>query len=403
MHFGSDLIPVGDAGDTSISERLMQQVREGDCRVRFLKDIKTCLNGVKIDLISVTGDFGWQYEHQTIEHGIEYLSSLAKTLAVPSGNVVVCPGNHDLNRLDPGREFKRFIDSCSNKGFTLPGESDVARVEIKGIPFIALNSCLGGTEHALHGVPDAFWRQQKDLLKSSEDHIASEGLIERIEQSLKHQIQAMDIPALGLSQIDQCSEILLDHTAKVGFVLLHHNPLPSSSVDIRPYANLVDSGRLITKLQQIEKDVFILHGHTHINSTSTLYASNELKRGSIVTISNNGLSGNINSSASVIEVLLDNESRLIRADVNSIERIGDVYQKGFEYRVRNSMPLDNDIVCSLRKLEGNHRYTFSQVCDTLGIHVTDESASKLLLAEGRGISIDGDSENTSTWSIFKNG
>ena len=48
--------------------------------------------------IVVSGDVAWQCDPDTFDRARDFLSQLAKQLGVPRGNVVLTPGNHDVDR-----------------------------------------------------------------------------------------------------------------------------------------------------------------------------------------------------------------------------------------------------------------------------------------------------------------
>ena len=59
---------------------------------------------------------------------------------------------------------------------------------------------------------------------------------------------AMDIPAVGRTQLDKIAEDLQSRDGNCIVVLGHHSPLPTHTQDVRPYATLVDSGQLVFAL-----------------------------------------------------------------------------------------------------------------------------------------------------------
>lgn len=160
LHFSSpSLTGVGDLKDKEISKCFSGEISEFDCRNRFIGEAKRLFDSLRIniDIIACTGDFGWKGNKKCLALGIKYLAKLSKDLRVPSDHVIISPGNHDLKqKVKIGKELDMFCSKCEEESFIYAKRVEPAFLSEKNIPFIALNSCLGGTEHALHGLPKSF-------------------------------------------------------------------------------------------------------------------------------------------------------------------------------------------------------------------------------------------------------
>ena len=99
LHFGSSIsTPMATLADTGISSTLASEITSPDCRERFIIDIKHSFPNISIDAIICTGDLGWKAIEEYTKLGTEYLLKLSQILQVEPDHVIVCPGNHDLDR-----------------------------------------------------------------------------------------------------------------------------------------------------------------------------------------------------------------------------------------------------------------------------------------------------------------
>jgi len=405
LHFGSSPpCPVGDLRDGEITQSFSAEILNSDCRNRFIPDIKRLLDSmqIKIDMIACTGDLGWKADESSLNLGAGYLAKISGDLQVSSAHVVVSPGNHDLDQnAEIGKELDKFCRVCETKNFTYAKRNKPAILRIKKIAIICLNTCLGGTEHALHGLPDGFWKKERDDLKKREEEYGADGLIDKIESDLKYQVQAMDIPALGFDQIDSCIEALAEGEGDSAVVLMHHNPVPTSNVDIRPYASLIDSGSLVLRLMEKGRHVIILHGHTHSKSGLSMHTHQGDEGGFVASIGNRGLTGGPNSAGTLIQIMTTDRNEYIKADVYFIERNATIYENNFQYTLQQRSLEPIEVGLELDKLTKNRCLTFCEVSKLLEKPVDNSLAEGLVQQEPTRLRISGKGQSLKEWRITR--
>ncbi|CAD7767332.1 MAG: hypothetical protein DNFNHJIP_00740 [Candidatus Argoarchaeum ethanivorans] len=223
----------------------------------------------------------------------------------------------------------------------------------------------------------------------------------QISSDLKYQFKAMNIPAIGIDQLEWCSKYIANREGNCAVLLMHHNPLPTSNVDIRPYANLIDSGPFLLQCMENGLNTIILHGHTHCSSAFTLHPNEGDDNGGISTISNRGLSGGMSSEASIVEITTTDRNEFIKADVYVIERNSAMFQPNYKYPITNRYISYRDHNINLNKLPKNQSLTYEEVKDLL--NVSDDSlAENLLYLEPRFLKISGKKQHFKNWRISRN-
>ena len=222
-----DLAPtetVGEVKDKAISPWLADDLTYKDPFSLFLNQIKNVLGKKPVHVLAFSGDIGWGKHPDTLVMGIERLKALGDRLDLKPTNVLIAPGNHDLVRTgSPGQELEDFIAACRREGFTCAERLKPAIIPIEDIPIIILNTCLGGTEHALHGLPGSFWDDVRIALKQLLTGATNEELLD-----------AMDIPAIGNTQLDAVGDQLNQQIGNCAVIIGHHPPLPTYNSEVRP-------------------------------------------------------------------------------------------------------------------------------------------------------------------------
>lgn len=128
-------------------------------------------------VLAITGDIGWSGNSEDYKIAAAWIKQLLKTLKIPEKNLILCPGNHDINLKrakaiavpDNGAEadqmltidqldtlsipFRAYIDFCTYLGIPpldiIDTKSHLTGVrEIAGAQFLVLNSawCFRGDE-----------------------------------------------------------------------------------------------------------------------------------------------------------------------------------------------------------------------------------------------------------------
>jgi len=199
FHFGSPKKgEIGDKKSGNIKEGFAEKVIHSNSLECFHRQLGQLVPKNEVDVIICTGDVGNYGDAESICDGLDYLAKLARVLDVDSSNVIVTPGNHDLDRnAIVQNAFDTFINKCESLGFTYAKVDKITSIECKGVPVVAINSCMGGTEHAMEGVPENI----KDLAKKAiNDTYNEDPPLDNVPDEYKYQLKAMDIPAVGKSQ-----------------------------------------------------------------------------------------------------------------------------------------------------------------------------------------------------------
>lgn len=405
LHFCADDVysQAGTVRDESISKKLKSELTYEDSKHCFYSNALNIFGNKKFELIACTGDLGYQNLPNSIEKGAEYIGKLADMLGVRRKKVLVAPGNHDLNRkAKKGKELDKFINVCSSEGFTFPIYKNPAFLKINGVPVVVLNSCLGGTEHALHGVPKKFWDIVRKHIREIDN--MDNKLREKIPNELKYQLQAMDIPAVGRSQLKSTWSYLTKTEGNYSIVLCHHNPFPSHNLEIRPYSSIVDSGHLVYGLMEQGRRVFILHGHTHCELALTTHTDEQKEHGFVAAIGSSGLFNPFASAVTAIQILTDSKKNFLAGMISRYIKRGDDFSGRESYQIFDIPTHDTQFVYQLDKLESNRQFSFTRVATKLKTEANDDFAATLLkLSTRRQLRITDLDKDPNEWMISKIG
>ena len=360
-----------------LSEGLKQSLGPVDPREIFLTRISSLLKKSPIDVLAFTGDItsdiDFQNCYDTMKIGIEYLDKIRKRLNIDKSKVIISPGNHDLLRhAEQGKEFDQLCTICAQYGFSVALPSEPIFSEINGIPLISVNTCIGGTEHAFHGVPKKFWKAVKDAIGNLEK--LSKKFSDEIPEEIKSQLVGLDVPAIGQIQLDKIYDYLNNFIGNCTIILGHHNLLPTHQMVVRPYADLVDAGKFIFKLLNQEKRVIFLHGHTHCD-TSLKAHSPEEEKGFIACLGTNGLHRVLGGmpSAAHIKIFADDDLDFLAAIITRFSF------KGADFFRQSSFSIFDDYInpaklkLPIDDLNKRITYSFEEVKEKLNISESDQN------------------------------
>jgi len=312
---------MADCKDMEASVEFRTALAEPDGRNAFLIYARNNARSWGVDLILCTGDLGWKCLEDSMKQGADYVGRLADACAIKHESVLVAPGNHDVNQeAETGQELNLFQQVCTRQKFAFPKREEPFLLELNGIPIVAINTCLGGTEHfpRVKGLPEDYYQKEKAHLRTVADSIP---------EALDHwQFVSMDIPALGEKQRNQVAKYLTDR-AQSGFavIVMHHNPLPTSNVEMRPYSNILDSGPFLLQLTEKNARVLALHGHTHSDSSSRFFpqfGGRDNVTGYVTSLGSPGFASDAHASARLIRVYTRDSGTIIKIDIDRIERNG---------------------------------------------------------------------------------
>lgn len=369
-----------------ISNNLLKELTYKDPKDCFYQNIFGLFENEIFDLIACTGDLGYKNDPKTIKKGASYIGKLAERLNVSRKHVIISPGNHDLNReAVNGKEFEVFINVCSEEKFTFPNIKSPASIEINGIPIIALNSCLGGTEKALlGGFPDEYWDLIKEyitgLIKNNKLTDISEL---NMPEQLKFQTEYLDIPAFGRTQLQSLCEFLIDSKSNFSIILCHHNPVPTYFTQIIPYPDIIDAGPFIYRLLNRKKRSIILHGHTHCDGNLTIYEEGQKEHKFLTAIGCKGLYDPRSAGVTGIKILIDSNNNFLAGVITKYIKEGEIFKSMPKYYILDSGSSEIQSEYSLENIKVNTQYQFSQIASILGKEANEKTAEDLIRFSGR--------------------
>lgn len=382
-----------------VSTSFSDEIIINDWRGRFCEASKIRLTDhLKIDVIACTGDLGTAKCKGSLQYGADFLERIAHDLQVLPQNVIVAPGNHDINRqVRVGKELVGFSRVCSQKGFTYAKRNQTATFNHNGLNFLCLNSCLGGTEQAIYCLPDDYWKAEKSMLEKKEISFSKD-----VYEYLSYQTKAMDIPAIGIKQKDSCLRFLQNNQGNCAIILMHHNPVPAGIIEIRPYANIIDSGPFLLELTNSGQYIIILHGHIHSQAGVSMYSHQDDRGGFVASIGSAGFSTTLNASASIIQVFTVGNNNFLKANIYSIERKQTDYKTSFQYTLQERTDDDNLAISTIDALTKGRTYDFGRVKELLSWNGDDELlAESLVKLEPRRLAITGICQPIDEWRITR--
>lgn len=391
LHFG--LIYDHDIGadikDNNVSDKFKQQFSSR--WVKFFQDAlqQNWINrGKSIDYICFTGDLiqaGKMTKDERIdllEEGILFLRQLCDSIGLGIDKLILSPGNHDADRNNESNEFEDLLFVCNKYGINNISTNTVLEINVSnGIKILSSNSCIGATEKIFEYDKDYF-QKQLDLVSFKE----GSGCME-VDSKYTYQ-KDLDIPAIGDDQNTSICNIVSKSDVKDACILLmHHNPIPTNCIEIRPYANLIDGGRLLNSLLDTGKKVFILHGHTHFESFLTSYLPSSQGNNYVSIIGSAALNGSPSSKASILEFVFSDDERHIKTDISEI------YRNGASFKIKNMFSICNmqdniDLDLQWNSLIKNKSYRFEKVKELLLYNGDDDDlAQKILFMSPKMIKI----------------
>jgi len=371
LHTGGDTEPVGDVKDVSVSPYLRRELSQTTQEV-FFRTAQSLLHGFSLDAILCTGDLGQGRERGSTTAGAKFLARLADRLGVPATKVIVVPGNHDVDRTaSKGRELAEFSSACEAQGFVFPSGATPVCMKVGSVPILGLNSCIGGGEKALHGMPEDFWDSVRCWMAKTEEDSLLAGRTD-VPEAFKHALQAMDIPAVGVSQMGLALDLLEHAQGNCLIVLAHHAPLPTPNVEVRPYAFLVDSGPVLHQLMNGGRRVLFFHGHSHCHSTLLASPPDSEPHAFAVSLGARGLHGPY-AEVFYVCLLVGDLGDFLMASVTRFEMQGSVFRQQKVCVVEDPKPSSTRSGIDFARLPPDTIYPFSSVAERLGVPATLEN------------------------------
>jgi predicted MPP superfamily phosphohydrolase len=216
-------------------------------------------------LVIVSGDLIFQCHKEGIKSAVNFLADLSNALGIQRNNIILCPGNHEQNRLifveEPKAQLASYVELWNTfypSGFPrLPLEwspdAYVHLYNIDNLEILSLNSC-------------------EDLDPGEE----------------KRSIAAKEQGYIGVKQLKAAAELLVNKQPTPGHIrvaVLHHHLSQHKWSTGLDYSILKEVERVIKWLSEYNFDL-VFHGHQHCSGLQT-----RVEKGRYLTILAGGSAG----------------------------------------------------------------------------------------------------------------
>lgn len=405
LHFGQEYSyeNASDIKDKTLSDTIKSNFNDRWQSVFFDSVCRWQNQNENIEYIAFTGDLAQsgnitkEERQERIELGLVFLIQLCNKLSLPLDRLIIAPGNHDLDRNNKADQFQDLKELCEKHNIHNCSTDNVFSVEIKSsVRIFSINSCLGATEKVESFDAQYYSKHLEDLRNQKDTTFEDINRDEFIYQ------KDLDIPAIG----DEQNRELLNQISSIKncdscILMMHHNPIPSASIEIRPYSNIIDGGRLIKELLETGKKIFILHGHTHFESSLTSFLPDSHDNNYIATIGGAALNGSDRGKASILRFLFLDQMHL-KTDIYEVKRDSSTFNIRPKFQLCNISD-KFDIGIAWYKLMPNKKYSFTLIKEELEYTGNDEKLIRaIIFLTPDNIRIGfNDSNEYKDWSFYK--
>ena len=381
LHFGSEYNyeNVADIKDKSLSDKMKNNFSDHWQSAFFDSICRWQEQNENIEYIAFTGDLAQsgnitqEERYKRIELGLLFLIQLCHKLMLDLDRLIIAPGNHDLDRKNTTDQFQDLKSLCKKHNINNCSTDGVCCIKvINDIKIFSINSCLGATEK-VESFDARYYSQHLEALRNQEDLT-----FENIKDNKFLFQKDLDIPAIGDEQSrDLCNQINSIKDSDSCILLMHHNPMPTASIEIRPYANVIDGGRLLKQLLETGKKVFILHGHIHFESSLISFLPDSNNNNYVATLGGAALNGSEGGKATILKFLFLDQCHL-KTDVYEVKRDSSIFNVRSKYQLYNqSDKYDLDITWN--KIMPNKKYSFDLLKEKLGYSDDNEKLIRSII------------------------
>jgi 3',5'-cyclic AMP phosphodiesterase CpdA len=209
---------------------------EGHCNVKVFEEYLLRL-AKEVDTekcILVTGDLTDKGKVDGLNQAASFLKSAADILGIPYGNIIVAPGNHDIQRAELSAPQWQPFKAATTDFCTPFNPTNV--FEIKNhLIILPLNSC------------------QLHIDKSP---------IKRFFLKDAEKITLTEIAKISEDQFLSMAETLSLSKAPIRIAALHHHIVPIWGVEAKKFDPILNAGKFVRELQKRGFSL-IVHGHKH--------------------------------------------------------------------------------------------------------------------------------------------
>ena len=210
-------------------------------------------------------------------------------------NVLFVPGNHDVDRTkcptvgDRLVKFQQYKAALAARGQSHISLSDVSRVDVASdgnqMALYGLNTCLACGEFMSFppSVAAKLAERLAEVLLADAGDDATQLIAEYLD--LTEQVDAPMIDDATLDALDnELESYQRRHPQGVPVVVGHHNLLPQIVPRVAPFSELVNSGKLRSRLSARNYPICYLHGHIHDSPIEVIF-NQDHPDGCVISIS----------------------------------------------------------------------------------------------------------------------
>lgn len=203
-------------------------------------------------IIVVTGDLTKNADSDGLQKCELFLKECCDALKIPFQNVIIAPGNHDIQRgAEPDLQFDNFKNYT--RDFCTPFTTPRYYEKPDCLLVFPLNSSEVMT-------PDENINKNKGWFKNA---------ISKWTDSGKTSTKAIDIPIIAQEQLREMKLATSTSTAKMRIVLLHHHLVPVWDNEAKEFGFVLNAGPVIRDVQEAGFSI-VLHGHKHTHSAKVI-------------------------------------------------------------------------------------------------------------------------------------
>jgi 3',5'-cyclic AMP phosphodiesterase CpdA len=220
------------------------------------------------DLVNKGGTEQSANGHTEFDAARDFLRKLASKLKLKTEDILVVPGNHDVDwslGLDQRQRFSNYLQAVTE--FSSPNIIDKhltpRKITINGSKLgcydVEILLLVSPTYSGIANSEDQ--EIARRIFKPLEDIELEESIRQQILNELHGAKGRFDIAAIGHHQRQNIRQIGKD-TNSIRIAVLHHHILPDSQLEITNFEAVIDSGKVLDELTKYKFDL-VLTGHKH--------------------------------------------------------------------------------------------------------------------------------------------
>jgi hypothetical protein len=258
---------ITDVKDPTFPPSVLQELSTAPLQAT-VRAVATLVDRQNIDAIAIMGDLTDRGSIVGYQACYTYfLNAFLQRLRDPN-NVVIVPGNHDLERMRQSSDalrdrFQKIDDFLRSVGRNpVPFEEAPALTVARDggeIQIFSVNTCFAcGTKRYLPSFLSDAISDRMDAALAAADLTSEKG------RQILGSLYDLDTPAVHDGAIQSLTSEMSGLAERhASLVVGHHNLVPQRTVRIAPYTEMVNSGAFRSALLKAGRPVLYLHGHIH--------------------------------------------------------------------------------------------------------------------------------------------